>query len=411
MSPVVGDGLAAHLPQVTEESLRAAGSLKWTESSLSRLAAGAAEMDFGVAPPVADALVAAIGRGFLGYLPSAVDAAVRDACAAWQLEEYGWQVSPDDVKLLPDVVRALHVAIEHFSRADSPVIVPTPAYMPFLVVPRLLGRQVIEVALNEDGGDGWCYDLDALDAAYAAGADMLLLCNPHNPVGRVLHGTELRAISAVVARHGGRVFADEIHAPIVYPGHHHVPYASTSAEAAAHAITAVSASKAWNLAGLKCAQMVLSNDADRRRWSGLGRLATDGVSTLGAVASTAAYREGRAWRDEVLVQLDENRSKLGHLVAALPGARYTPPEGTFLGWLDLRRSGLPLLGLAEFFERRAGVSVVDGVACGRIGAGFVRLNFATTPHILQRCIDEMADAVRGVQGTGGRADRHGRGPR
>ncbi|GCE00804.1 MalY/PatB family protein [Embleya hyalina] len=394
MTSVGAHSMGMRLSRVTEESLWALGSVKWTETGPDRLGAGAAEMDFGVAPPVATALTEAIETGLVGYLPTAVDARLREACATWQFEEYGWRVAPGDVRVLPDVLRALHVAIERFSRPMSPVIVPTPAYMPFLTIPRLLGRDVLEVPLRENGREGPSHDLDALDDAFAAGGHLLVLCNPHNPTGRVLELDELRAVATVVERHGGRVFADEIHAPITYMGHRHIPYASTSTQAAEHTVTAVSASKAWNLAGLKCAQMVLSNDADRERWAGLGRLDTDGASTLGVLAATAAYRHGRGWLDEVLVQLDENRHRLGRLVRALPGVRYSAPQGTFLGWLDFRRSGLPWHGLADFFDTRAGVSVVDGAACGRAGTGFVRLNFATAPSILDRVAERMADAMR-----------------
>ncbi|MEU2358681.1 aminotransferase class I/II-fold pyridoxal phosphate-dependent enzyme [Streptomyces misionensis] len=399
MSSVGDCSVTKHLSQVTKESLWASGSLKWTEAGPGRLGAGAAEMDFGVPPPVTATLVDAVNRGLFGYLPAAVETGLREACAAWQFEQYGWQVAPNDVRVLPDVVRGLHVAVEHFSRPDSAVIVPTPAYTPFLTVPRLLGREVIEVPLREDGTGGWTYDLDALDDAYAGGGHLLVLCNPHNPVGRVLNIDELRAITAVVERHRGRVFSDEIHAPITYPGHRHIPYASTSAQAADHSVTAVSASKAWNLAGLKCAQMLLSNDADRERWAHLGRLATDGASTLGALAGTAAYRQGRTWLDECLAQLDENRSRLGDLLKGLPGVRYTAPEGTFLGWLDFRQTELPPHGLAEFFDALAGVTVVDGSDCGRAGTGFVRLNFATAPQILEHIVERMAEAMRQAKRT------------
>jgi cystathionine beta-lyase len=239
------------------------------------------------------------------------------------------------------------------------------------------------------------YDLDALDHAFSAGGHMLLLCNPHNPLGRVLEADELATISRVVAYHGGRVFADEIHAPLVYGSHRHVPYASVSEAAAEQAITASSASKAWNLAGLKCAQVLLSNDADRERWGRLGRLATDGTSTLGAVAAVAAFQHGRPWLDAVFAYLDRNRILLGQLLSEhLPAARYTPPEGTFLAWLDLRElrgSARP----ADLIAEAAGVTVVDGADCGIPGRGFVRLNFATTDELLCRMVRRLAHALTG----------------
>ncbi|GAA2914767.1 aminotransferase class I/II-fold pyridoxal phosphate-dependent enzyme [Streptomyces thioluteus] len=367
--------------------------LKWETAGPGGLGACAAEMDFGTAPAVTSALRTAVARDRLGYLTPSLAADAGAACAAWQDERYGWRVDPEDVRLLPDVVRAFHVAVAHFSRPGSPVIVPVPAYTPFLTVPGLLDRPVLQMELVRSG-DRYVYDLDALDRAYAAGGHLLVLCNPHNPLGRVMERGELHAISDVVERHGGRVFADEVHAPLALPGHRHVPYASVSPTAARHTLTATSASKGWNLAGLKCAQVLLTNDADRERWARLGRLATDGTATLGAVAAVAAYRSGRPWLEAVLARLDGNRRLLAELLAAhLPEVGLVPPEGTFLGWLDFRGLGLPEDGLAEFFSRRAGVTLVDGTDCGPPGRGFVRLNFATTPELLTRIVERLAAAA------------------
>ncbi|NGO67571.1 MalY/PatB family protein [Streptomyces boncukensis] len=381
---------------VTVESLRAAGHLKWTEAGSDLLGADVAEMDYGTAPPVAAALRAAVERGSLGYLSPVHEAELAEACAAWQRERHGWPVAPRDVRLLPDVIRALHLAVAHFSRPGSPVIVPTPAYAPFLRVPELLGRRVIEVELTRSEGR-YRYDLDALERAYADGGHLLLLCNPHNPLGRVFEAGELAAVCEVVARHGGRVFADEIHAPIVYGGRRHVPYATVAPQAAEHTVTAVSAAKAWNLAGLKCAQVILGNDADRDRWAGLDRLATDGVSTLGAVAATAAYRHGRDWLEDVLAYLDANRRLLAE---RLPGISRTPVEGTFVAWLDLRDAGLPDPDPAAYLARTAGVSLLNGARCGAAGRGFVRLNFATTREILTLLVARTAAAVGRCGGAG-----------
>lgn len=381
------------LDAIAASSLREAGHLKWAMPGTDRLGADVAEMDFGTAPPVTAALHRAVDRSLLGYLPPGPEDEIRAACAAWQRDNYGWEVAPGDVRLLPDVVRAIHIAIAYFSRPGSPVIVPVPAYMPFLTVPGLLGRRTIPVELVR-AGDRYVHDLDALDRAFVSGGHLLLLCNPHNPVGRVLEVAELLAIAEVVERHGGRVFSDEIHAPLVYAGHRHVPYASISAATANHTITGTSASKAWNLGGLKCAQMVLSNDIDRDRWGRLGRLATDGTSTLGVLAGAAAYRHGRPWLDTVLGYLDQNRRLLAELLAeCLPAVRYLPPEGTFLGWLDCRDLRLPGPNPATFFVKRAGVTVVDGGTCGPPGQGFLRINFATTRKILSRMVSRLADAA------------------
>ena len=378
---------AADFDRIDVATLRRAGGVKW---SLYPDAIGAfvAEMDFGTAPPVTAALHAAVDAGGLGYLPAAVAEAMSAAYAGWSRDRYGWTVDPADVRPVADVVAALTLAIEHFSPPGTPVVLPTPAYMPFVSVPPRLGREVIEVPLT--AGD--TYDLAGLDAAFAAGGALLLLCNPHNPVGRVLSATEMLAIAEVVDRYGGRVFSDEIHAPLVFPGHRHVPYASLSPLTAGHTLTATSASKAWNLPGLKCAQLVLSNDPDRAAWAEVGPLAEHGPSTLGVIATTTAYAEGGPWLAEVLDYLDGNRRLLGSLVAdLLPGVGYTPPAGTYLGWLDFRATG-PAEPAAYFLEK-AGVAMTDGARCGEAGRGFGRLNFALPRPVLREAVERIAAAM------------------
>jgi cysteine-S-conjugate beta-lyase len=189
------------------------------------------------------------------------------------------------------------------------------------------------------------------------------------------------------------VFSDEIHAPLVYDGHTHVPYASLTDATAAHTVTAVSASKAWNLPGLKCAQLVLSNDADAARWEEVGFMAEHGASNPGVVANIAAYESGGPWLADVLAYLDGNRRLLGDLLREqVPEIGYLPPEGTYLAWLDCRRLALgdhP----AEYLLEHAGVALTDGPACGVAGAGFARLNLATPRPVLEQTVARLADAL------------------
>ncbi len=222
--------------------------------------------------------------------------------------------------------------------------------------------------------------------------------NPHNPLGRVFTDDEQLALAEVVDRAGARVFSDEIHAPLIYPGAVHRPYASLSAVTARHTVTATSASKAWNLPGLKAAQFVLSNDADVEHWSEVGFLTSHGASTLGVLAHTAAYAEGEAWLGGVLAYLDRNRSLLGDLLAdRLPQVRYSPPEGTYLAWLDCRELDLGT-SAGAFFLERAGVALIDGPECGAPGAGHVRLNLATPAPVLTAIVDRLTAAVGGRTG-------------
>ncbi|MDY7106918.1 MAG: aminotransferase class I/II-fold pyridoxal phosphate-dependent enzyme [Actinomycetota bacterium] len=378
--------------QITADDLRAAGGMKWTRFGPDHLGAFVAEMDFGAAPPITEALHGAVDRASFGYTAPAWREAMVEACAAWQRDAYGWEVPTERIHALPDVLTGLSVAIELYCKPDAPVILPTAAYMPFLSIPGILGRETIEVPMVRDG-DRWVYDLDGLDAAYRAGGDLLILCNPHNPLGRVMTREEMVAIAEVVDRHGGRVFSDEIHSPLTYPGHDHVPYASISETTAAHTVTATSASKAWNLPGLKCAQLLFSNDADAERWEDGGWWLGHGASSLGIIANAAAYAEGKAWLDDVLGYLDGNRKLLGELLADhLPEVGYTPPEGTYLSWLDCRALDLGMPA-GEFFDTHAKVALVDGLRCGPAGEGFARLNFATPRPILREIVDRMAKAV------------------
>lgn len=210
----------------TLDVLRASGGLKWTDPDVP-IGAFVAEMDFGVAPVISTALHEAVDAGVFGYMPPAMGDELKQATAERLRDKQGWEITAKQVFPVPDVIKALEVTIEHFSKPGSKVIVPTPSYMPFLFVPPTLGREVIEVPmLNDDGV--WRFDLDVIQRAYDDGGDVLILCNPYNPLGRVFTREELAGVSEVVDRNGGRVFSDEIWAPLVYPGSELVSYATVS---------------------------------------------------------------------------------------------------------------------------------------------------------------------------------------
>jgi cystathionine beta-lyase len=264
--------------------------------------------------------------------------------------------------------------------------------MPFLAVPGMLGREIIQVPMRDDDGL-FVLDLDAISGAFRAGGHLLIFCSPYNPLGRVFTRQEMAQLTDVVDRYGGRVFADEIHGPLVYPGMRHIPYASTSDAAASHTLTATSASKGWNLPGLKCAEVILTNEPDRQRWEQMGRFAAHGASNPGVVANIAAFRHGEEWLDEVLGYLDDSRRLLAALLARhLPQVRYRPPDGTYLAWLDCTALTLPR-SPGELITDRARVTVVDGPACGAGGEGCFRLNFATPHPVLTEIVERMAAAL------------------
>jgi cystathionine beta-lyase len=378
---------------LTADAMRAGGSWKWSTPGTDAhgrglIGAFVAEMDFDPAPAVAEAVRASVDANHFGYLADAWVADMAQACAGFWADRFGWAPDPARICPLPDVLTGLTATIRHFTPPGSPVVLPTPAYMPFLRVPGMLDRELVRVPMARDAGR-WALDLDALDATFASsGATLLVLVNPHNPTGRVLTDEELAGITEVVERHGGRVFADEIHAPLTFDGRVHRPYASTSDAAAAHTLTATSASKAWNLPGLKCGQLVLGNDADATHWAEVGYLAEHGTATPGVLATTAAYAHGRDWLDDVLAYLDGNRALLA--AAAPPGVDVTVPEGTYLAWLDASGLGLDEPPSA-FFAREAGVVMTDGAACGRPGG--MRLNLAMARPVLADALERMAAAL------------------
>lgn len=384
--------VTTHLDTPSVERLRTVVGVKWSKYP-DCIGAWVAEMDFATAPVIQDTLRKVVDEGFFGYRRDSDVLSMQEAVSNWYEREYNWSIPVERVRPMPDVLAGLAAAMT-VTPPGAKVIVPTPAYMPFLIFPKLYRREHVEVPMLNDNGS-WAYDYDAIDAAFASSpkGSLLVLCNPCNPIGRVFRSEELESIQSIVDRHGGRVFSDEIHAPIVYPGNHHIPYASISEVSAGHTITAVSASKAWNLAGLKCAQLLLSNEADEQHWTDVGLVTEHGTSTIGVIANIAAFAEGKPWLNEVMTYLDQNRLLLGDLLERhLPRVRYTPPEGTYLAWLDFSAYDLPD-DLACYFRDEAKVAIVDGSACGEDGCGFVRLNIAMSNQLLEQSIEQMAAAV------------------
>lgn len=363
-------------------------SRKWSEVR-GAIGAGIAESDFGTAPAITQVLHEAVSEGLLAYLPDELAERAALACADFYDSRFAWRPDPDSIRLVPDVLTGLAAMLE-LCPGDGPIVIPTPCYSPFLSVPGQAKRRVVHVPTTG------CQDTDLqqLDEALAEPGSVLLLCNPHNPTGTVLSESWLRQLSEIVDRRGARVFVDEIHAPVVYQGRSHVPYASVSESAAAHSMTAISPSKGWNVAGLKSAQVIITNPDDRRRWDDLGRYPTRSGSPLGALAITAAYSaEGLQWLDELITQLDANRTYLSHKLAdLLPNVSFSPPDGTYLAWLGFSEYQLPQPP-AEFFLQHAGVSMVPGASCGLGSEQNVRFNFALRPDMLERAVTSMATAV------------------
>lgn len=374
-----------------DDVVRDALPLKWGSVAPGTLPAFVAEMDYALAQPVADAVAAAVRQGTTGYPPFG-DLGVGEALAGWSRRHWDHEVDPAACVVTGDVIAGLRLVLETLC-PPGPVVVPVPCYPPFLDLVALAGRQAVLVATDPDAGDqeAAALDLDAVEKAFAAGARSLLLCNPHNPLGRVPRQAELEAMRDLADRYGARVVSDEIHGPLVLPGLPaglaFTPYAAVDPRA----VTVTSASKTFNTAGLHCAVVVAPDPADQAALRGVPMVQNHAYSPLGMIAARVAWNEGDAWCAALVERLGRQRDLLEELVAAhLPGARMRRVEATFLPWLDLRAYG---------HDDPAAVAVGHGVAPAAGHAyqpglsGHVRLNLATSPERLTTMVERLAAAV------------------
>lgn len=342
-----------------------------------------AEMSFGCPPAVTRALFSALERGDLGYLGAQDVSRLQTSVAGWLETTYGWRPRLEEIRPVSDLVGGFRAVLTHFLPEGAPIIVPTPGYMPFTTMPKQINRPVIEIPMIRENG-GWHYDFAGIRRAFADGARLLVLCNPHNPIGKVATPAELEEIEHIVAEFDGLVFADEIHAPLVLGDAPHLVYAARSARAAAHTITATSASKAFNIPGVKCGQLVFSNPRHLEHWLSIGHWYEHQTSVLGVVATEAAYAHGRPWLTETIDYLRQTVADTATMIeqsAEQTGLRLIRPEATYLLWIDLNDSGLLRAeqSAAQTVYDAARLVVTDGAGCGVAGTGFVRFN-AAIPH-------------------------------
>jgi cysteine-S-conjugate beta-lyase len=384
VDPVLGD--------CTLENLRKRTSHKWRTYPPDVLPAFVAEMDFDPADEVKEAIRAALDAGDLGY-PHKGD--LGDAFAEFATDRLGgWAPDPDLVFAIPDVMTGIAEVVQAVVRPGEGVVINPPVYSPFFFRLELAGRRVVEAPLAAGDDGSYDLDLDAVDRALSLpGTGAYLLCNPHNPVGRVWTREQLAAVADVCDRHGVPLLVDEIHAPLVLPGAVHVPFHTVDHPAARRAVVFTSATKGWNIPGVKCG-IAVAGDAEseailRLRWDALL------ASHLGVQATVAALRRGHYWLDAAIGQIDENARLLADLLARhLPGVRYRRPQASFLAWLDCRDLGLGADPAAAFLAEGR-VAVSPGPDFGSQGSGFARLNMGTSPELLGEAVRRMATALSG----------------
>ena len=373
----------SHFDALSLEKLRERQSAKWRRYPEDVLPAWVAEMDFPLAPPVRNAIEAAVARDDAGY---AFAGELGEAFAAFAQARFDWTIDPARTLLVADVMSGVAELLRAISAPGDRVVVNPPIYTPFFTTTRELGREIVEVPLTS----GWRLDLDALESAFAS-ARVYLLCNPHNPSGTVFSRDELASVAELAGRHDVFVIADEVHAPMTLPGAVHTPYLTCGAE---NGIALVSASKTFNIAGLKCALAVAASERMQQELARVPMHASYHAGHLGVLASIAAFREGGEWLDELVAHLDRQRDRLAQLLADdVPGITLVRPQAGYLAWLDCRALELgddP----AEVFLERGRVALSAGPPFGDQGRGYARLNYGTSGELLAEAVRRIRTAVQ-----------------
>lgn len=371
--------------------LRERTSEKWREYPADVLPLFVAETDFSLAPAVTEALQRAVEIGDTGYMASKTPLAA--AFAGFASRRYGWEPDPARIRSTADVSMGIVEILRRVTQPGERVVVTPPVYPPFYDLVEEAGAEIERVPLR-DTGTSWELDLDGIRAAFDDGATAILLCNPHNPTGTVHDRDSLAALAELAEEFGAAVVSDEIHAPLAQPGAGFTPFLAVSDAAQRVGYAVVSASKAFNLAGLKCALMVTADEETSAVVRGLPVEVEWRTGQFGLLAAVAAFsEESDPWLDGLLRTLDENRVLLEDLLAAhLPGARYRIPDAGYLAWIDLSALGWGD-NPARRILRDAKVALHFGPAFGDEGAGHVRLNFGTSPEILTEAIERIAALV------------------
>jgi cystathionine beta-lyase len=368
------------------EVLRQRRSAKWQTYPADVLPLTVAEMDFALAAPIAEALREAVERSDAGYAMAVPD--LGRALAGFAARRWNWDLDPASVTAVTDVGVGVVELLRVLTRPGDAVAISPPVYPPFFDWVAEAGTRLLEVPLACDPA-GWHLDLAALEAAFATHPAAYVLCNPHNPVGRVHSADELAALVRLARIYRVAIVSDEIHGPLVLPGATFTPLLTVPG-AAEVAVSVLSASKAWNLAGLKCAAVVT---AAPRMAAVTGRFPADTrwrIGHFGVISAVAAFTAGEPWLDQLLRTLDHRRLLLGDLLGQrLPMLTWHPPEATFLAWLNCTALG-PDNQARERFLDRGRVALEPGLHFGAAGSGYARLNFATSPDILDQATARMA---------------------
>jgi cystathionine beta-lyase len=369
--------------------LRNRRSEKWRTFPEDVLPLPVAEMDFPIAKPIRDVLIEMVKRSDIGY--SIVEPELKRAFANFAKRNWDWTVNQDQFYLATDVGVAGVEVLRLWTEPGDKVVVNSPVYLNLFNWIKEAKCEVVDAPLKHLG-DAWALDLTALEEVFAAGAKAYILCHPHNPVGHIFTLDELEKIAELAKKYNVLVISDEIHAPLVFNEARFIPYLNVSETARETGVCITSPSKAWNLAGLKCAQIVADNSVINDRLALLPVLSSERASHFGVWAGIAAYNQGEPWLKAVLKNIDENRHYLAKLLKKhLPKAKYNVPNGTYLAWIDLSAYGHD--EVAQLLLDKGRVALSNGSLFGGVGKDFVRLNMATSKEIIKEAVIRMASVL------------------
>ena len=371
---------------------RSTESIKWQRFSTDVLPMWVADMDFRSPEPVIEALHKRVAHGVFGY--GGGPEGLRNAIQIHLSKRHSWDVLDDHIKFISGVVTGFTHAIYSLTEPGDPIMIQTPAYPPFLLSPEESNRKLVVNELIQQADGRYIIDFDDFEAKAASGVKLFILCNPHNPTGRVFSLEELTKMAEICLRHDIVICSDEIHADLVFSENHHIPIASLALEISQKTVTYFAPSKTFNLAGLSTSVYVAQSPEMRETLSQSMRMLLGHPNIMGLNAALAAYQQGGDWLDQVLVYLETNRDILVDFVATkLPSTKMCTPEGTYLGWLDCRDLDLGM-SPQTFFLEHAKVGLNDGSDFGKAGEGFVRLNFGCPRALLLQGLTRMQTALR-----------------
>jgi len=351
-----------------------------------------ADMDFPAPKEVSEALCARAAHGAFGY--TIYPEEFYDVFINWAKNRYNWDIHREWMVNSHGVVEAINTAIQCFTTINDPVLIQTPVYQPFFKSIRNNERQLVTSPLIETPA-GYEMDFADLETKFASGVKMMILCSPHNPVGRVWRRDELVRLAQLLVRYNVLLISDEIHADIIYPGYRHIPIATLDETLARQCITLYAPGKTFNIAGLTTAVTIIPDEELRTQYCDFSNKMGEHIgNTLGITAFIAAYKYGGPWLDALNQYVWSNYQFVKHFVAEyIPQLRVTAQQGTFLLWLDCRNLPMKATECSRFFIDKAGLGLNDGTWFGKDGAGFMRMNIACRRSLIQQALEQLQNAV------------------